>query len=95
MELQTFVQFACRNQKAIQEMQLKVLQMAGKRENWRKIPTHTKNLPPFPGVYLQSQDLHDVISYLKVRQVKIYNDVIVDSSAFQNIFDSFNKFLQT
>ena len=25
----------------------------------------------FPGVYLQSQDLHDVISYLKVRQVKI------------------------
>ena len=47
MELQTFVQFACRNQKAIQEMQLKVLQMAGKRENWRKIPTHTKNLPPF------------------------------------------------
>ena len=30
-----------------------------------------------------------------LRQVKIYNDVIVDSSAFQNIFDSFNKFLQT
>ena len=41
------------------------------------------------------KDLHDVISYLKVRQVKIYNDVIVDSSAFQNIFDSFDKFLQT
>ena len=49
----------------------------------------------FPGVYLQSQYLHDVISYLKVRQVKIYNHVIVDSSAFQNISDNFSKFLQT
>ena len=47
MELQTFVQFDCRNQKAIQEMQLKVLQMEGKREHWRKIPPQSKNMPPF------------------------------------------------
>ena len=47
MELQTSVQFDCRNQTAMQEMQLKALQIERKREDWRKKPPQTKNLSPF------------------------------------------------
>ena len=58
MELQTSVQFDCRNQKAIQEMQLKVLQIERKRENWRKIPPQTKNLSPFSPAFIFSNKIY-------------------------------------